>query len=510
LREWNRKQEAESLLLKEVEVDPENAFVRQALIDLYCEQGKWQQARQLAVEGLYRYQRNNLGFLLVAGTVAMRNFRYRKAIRYFRKILSLSPKGVSTDLALMRAAECVHRLGYPTRAAEIYQLIVSWFPRSELKRECRYYASRIRTAKSISSPVMIPFYRPLMQKREFCAPAVLERLLIFHGIRKSQQEIAAAIFSDGVPNYAAREYCLSQGLNAVSTVVEQKLLISLIKHGIPVIVDEYHGCEGHMVAVVGVDEAKGAFVVYDPNYPDLVEIPFPEFDRSRRPNSHWGLVVYPQRMDTGRPELLPSWRRAREMQLLMEMKEEADREASEGRFGRARRLYERVIRADPSFEAAARGLVELEIRSKRMAAAALACAEMIARFAKSYWVWRYLGDAMFSLGRWQEAESAYRRAARMYSEDHHLYAFLGETYAAKYRMLQMSPSEGAEKKRTRERIQSRARQFRLRALRNFHRAVELEPRFVWAHKRLAAFYFDLGQEAKAAYHVGFARELENP
>jgi len=141
-----------------------------------------------------------------------------------------------------------------------------------------------------------------------CGPTSLRMVLNFYGKDLSQEEIGRARRGRGTTVVDMESYPRYLGFKVHSFFDHRKDEMKyLLVQGYPLIVlgvpppewyrsGRYSG-EGHYVVVVGYDDLKKLFIVYDPSPGRKMEIPydiFKDFHRSHPTHGNYVLCIYPK------------------------------------------------------------------------------------------------------------------------------------------------------------------------------------------------------------------------
>ncbi len=105
----------------------------------------------------------------------------------------------------------------------------------------------------------------VLQKWNYCGPAVIELCLRYLGIEMTQDLIAQAVKNEeGTPMLAIVEFLREQGLEARRVEATPERLRAAIDLGVPVILDDDYSNSHHVVVAMGYDDRLGVLMVADP------------------------------------------------------------------------------------------------------------------------------------------------------------------------------------------------------------------------------------------------------
>ena len=151
----------------------------------------------------------------------------------------------------------------------------------------------------------VPIYRqPYMD----CVPTSLRMVLNFYGKNLSQEEVSKVRRGRGTSFEDMESYPRSLGFGLYSFYDWKKDQMKyLLAQGYPLIAlgvcppewaeGQRPGGEGHAVVVVGYDDFKNIFNVYDPNRGRRLKIPydvFKDFHKSHPKRPNYVLCIYPK------------------------------------------------------------------------------------------------------------------------------------------------------------------------------------------------------------------------
>lgn len=105
----------------------------------------------------------------------------------------------------------------------------------------------------------------VVQKWNYCGPAVIELCLRYVGIEMTQDIIAEAVKKgEGTPMLAIVEFLAGQGIEARRVEATPERVRAAIDLGIPVIVEDDYSNSNHVAVVIGYDDRLNMLIVADP------------------------------------------------------------------------------------------------------------------------------------------------------------------------------------------------------------------------------------------------------
>ncbi len=287
--------EAEVQLAKALQIDAtcEEAFARLANV-LYV-QGKLDSALEVlayAIEQSSEY----VPLYRLMGEVHVTRNKHREAAAFFKRGIEISPQGDGVDDLLYLQARALHRAGFSDQAMVCFREIEKSRPRSDWRAEARARAASLSTAKKGGRTRRLENFPRVLQKRSFCAPNTLANVLRYMGRPTQQEDIAARVMRSGSSHWP--ELCdfaaIQKGVISRLALGSLDLIREMIDKGVPVITSEYHGLSGHMLAVIGYDDAAEVVIAQDPNFVEPVELSFSEFVKSWQHDDQLCLLLVPE------------------------------------------------------------------------------------------------------------------------------------------------------------------------------------------------------------------------
>jgi len=105
----------------------------------------------------------------------------------------------------------------------------------------------------------------VVQKWNYCGPAVLEVCLRYLGLPMDQDFIAAAVKEkEGTPMYSIARFLREQGIETRRIEATPTNLQKAVDLGFPVIVEDDYLSSGHVAVAIGYDERLGMVIAADP------------------------------------------------------------------------------------------------------------------------------------------------------------------------------------------------------------------------------------------------------
>ena len=131
------------------------------------------------------------------------------------------------------------------------------------------YARRRLDALDVATPdtrhARLRSFPSVVQRWQYCGPAVIELCLRYAGIEMTQDHIAAAVkHSEGTAPLAILEFLKAQGFEARRVEATPAVVKRAIDLGFPVILQDDHVNTRHVVVAIGYDDRIGTVIVADP------------------------------------------------------------------------------------------------------------------------------------------------------------------------------------------------------------------------------------------------------
>lgn len=158
-------------------------------------------------------------------------------------------------------------------------------------------AGAVHSSPSIPQKSFIEGVPYTPQLPNYCGPASLSSLLAHWGVSVSQKDIGQGICDGSELGTSAGDlllFCRDKGLSAYSfngTIDELKEDIS---KGYPVLVLQYFSKSvklGHYRVAVGYDDSERVIILRDSNKPDLIRLPYSEFEYLWSKEGSWAMIV---------------------------------------------------------------------------------------------------------------------------------------------------------------------------------------------------------------------------
>lgn len=131
-----------------------------------------------------------------------------------------------------------------------------------------YFARRLEAldaATATSKVVRLEAFPSVVQKWNYCGPAVLELVLRHVGLEMTQDFIAAAVKKgDGTPMHELVQFLNEQGIEARRIEATVDATKAALDMGFPVVLEDDYSATRHVVVAVGYDERLGTLTIADP------------------------------------------------------------------------------------------------------------------------------------------------------------------------------------------------------------------------------------------------------
>ncbi len=129
----------------------------------------------------------------------------------------------------------------------------------------RHRLDAIDAAGAATKHRRLDAFPTVLQKWNYCGPAVIELCLRYLGIEMTQDLIAEAVKKDeGTPMLAIVEFLREQGLEARRVEATPDRLRAAIDLGVPVILEDDYSNTRHVTVAMGYDDRLGVLLVADP------------------------------------------------------------------------------------------------------------------------------------------------------------------------------------------------------------------------------------------------------
>jgi tetratricopeptide (TPR) repeat protein len=287
--------EAEVQLAKALQIDAtcEEAFARLANV-LYV-QGKLDSALEVlayAIEQSGEY----VPLYKLMGEVHVTRNKHREAAAFFKRGIEISPEGDGIDDLMYLQARALHRAGFSDQAMVCFRDLEQARPRSDWRHESRARAISLSAAKKGGRTRRLENFPRVLQKRSLCAPNTLANVLRYLGRPTQQEDVAARVLRAGSSHWPELSdfAAIQKGVVSRLALGSIELIREMIDKGVPVITSEYHGLSGHMLAIIGYDDAAEVVIAQDPNFIEPVEISFGEFEKGWRHEDRLCLLLVPE------------------------------------------------------------------------------------------------------------------------------------------------------------------------------------------------------------------------
>src|SRR5579859_2472235 len=152
--------------------------------------------------------------------------------------------------------------------------------------------------------IRLPFRRAL-QKHEECLPMSVASALAAMGTPLDAAEMASELTFGGTAEWRAAEWLQKRGFEVRFFAATPDVATRLIQNGIAFVLTLEEDSNAHAVAVVGLDEAAGTLLVYDPSAPRTMEYLLESIGKDEAPLGPRSMAVVPREKAALLDELLP-------------------------------------------------------------------------------------------------------------------------------------------------------------------------------------------------------------
>lgn len=469
--------EAEVQLAKALQIDAscEDAFVR--LANVLMIQGKLDAAMEVISYGIEQSP-EALEFYRQAAEIQMARGHFKDAAAALEQAVALSPVSANADAWYFMAGQARYRAGESGNAQVLFRAVADKFPRSALAPEARERAGALADGKGEPRLKKLEGFPRTLQKHAFCAPNTLANVLQYIGAPTTQDDVAARVFRGGSSRWPDIVAFLAEqrGVAWEAVFASLPVLRACVDRGVPVVVTEHHGMSGHMLAIVGYDDAAGLLLAQDPRFLEPVEIPYRSFERAWEHDDRLSAAIVPEKHAGQLPD--QSSKGAKLVADYIDMLSFY----YGGRSEEALRLALDLRERDPALQGAARVQAQIALEGRDFEKLAALCQEALKTWPKAFWAWRHLGDALWVQGDPGGAMRAYREARRIDKRDKNLLYALGELHLA----------QGE----------------RIRGCLYLERALAEDPQFLPARRRLAEELLALDGDDLAKRHARMMVEFD--
>lgn len=417
--------EAEVQLAKALQIDAtcEDAFERLAGV-LYV-QGKLDSAMEVLAYAIEQ-SAEHLPLHQLMGEVHVTRNKHREAAAFFKHAAEISPNGDNVDELLYLQGRALHRAGFSEQALACFRQLLERRPRSSLVPEVQARVNALGAPKKGARTRRLENFPRVLQKRSYCAPNTLANVLRYIGQPATQEDVAARILRQGSTRWPDLMDFVSEQKGIAYRLVKGSLdlIREMVDKGVPVVTTEYQGLSGHMLAVIGYDDAGELIIAQDPNYIEPVEISYAAFRKSWLHDDALCLLMVPQ----GKSALLPpapepALDSARGMLELL-------RVFNGGNLRLAAEQAQRLHELDKTLLTPLRVLAEIAIDAKAETELRGYCEAALKVSSDCFWARRHLAAATLLSGKLEAALRQFRQALALHRDDHLLVITVAELLIA--------------------------------------------------------------------------------
>ncbi|KAA0217590.1 hypothetical protein EDM80_03325 [bacterium] len=417
--------EAEVQLAKALQIDAtcEDAFERLAGA-LYV-QGKLDSAMEVLAYAIEQ-SAEHLPLHQLMGEVHVSRNKHREASAFFKHAVEISPDGDNVDELLYLQGRALHRAGFSEQALACFRQMLERRPRSSLVPEVQARVNALGAARKGARTRRLENFPRVLQKRSYCAPNTLANVLRYIGQPATQEDVAARILRSGSTRWPDLMDFVSEQKGIAWRLVKGSidLIREMIDKGVPVVTTEYHGLSGHMLAVIGYDDAGELIIAQDPNYIEPVEISYTAFRKSWLHDDALCLLIVPQgKSSLLPPPLEPAKDAARGILDLL-------RTHNAGNLSQATELAQRLHELDKTLLTPLRVLAEISLEAKAEAELRGYCEAALKVSPDCFWARRHLAAATLLANKLEAALQQFRQALALYRDDHLLMITVAELFIA--------------------------------------------------------------------------------
>ncbi|GAB6096688.1 hypothetical protein JCM14469_29410 [Desulfatiferula olefinivorans] len=137
-------------------------------------------------------------------------------------------------------------------------------------------------------------FRAVFQKHLTCLPSSAASVLGTFDIAIDDDDLARELTYNGTAMWRIEDWFRAGDFETRACVLTPGLMVSMLKAGLPFIAITEYVSSSHAVAVVGLDERTGTFLIHDPSSERLVHVLINRFDEGEKPIGPMGLAIVPR------------------------------------------------------------------------------------------------------------------------------------------------------------------------------------------------------------------------
>jgi len=184
------------------------------------------------------------------------------------RLLELAPNSEETPNRLVQRALVAASLDRLSDARRDLERALATVPRAERPDAARYVRQRLDALDAASNGARhyrLSAFPSIVQKWNYCGPAVVELCLRYAGVEMTQDLIAQAVKRpEGTPMYKIVEFLREQGFEVRRIEASVSGIKAAIDAGVPLIVESAYSNSSHVSVAVGYDDRLGVLIMADP------------------------------------------------------------------------------------------------------------------------------------------------------------------------------------------------------------------------------------------------------
>lgn len=169
---------------------------------------------------------------------------------------------------MIQRAELLHALNRRPEALVLLDEYLATSPSPRRHQQASLLRSRLLSAPEDATLRVLPPFRIIRQRGNYCGPATMSALLAQWGIEQPQEAVATHVYTGiaGTPPQVLYHYALQQGLESAEFRGTDDLWRRAIDAGYPILWLQMLGSRGaHYRIIVGYDDVLQQWIIQDPN-----------------------------------------------------------------------------------------------------------------------------------------------------------------------------------------------------------------------------------------------------
>ncbi|MCD4656577.1 MAG: tetratricopeptide repeat protein [Planctomycetes bacterium] len=404
-------------------VDPTSTQAYFHLAKLFYLHRQFSKAEEILAYGLNNAP-EEIDLYMLLGDIRKTQARYEDAIHLYQLAMEINPTSYFGAYITYQLAECYYLKNDLPLSKNYYNDVIKNFSSSNLCSEAKYFLNNLETRNKRGSERIrienFPLGIPLV---DLIGHKIVVNFLVQYGIDITETQLddinTIERYDDWLLLLDFFEYLK---LKILVFRGDKDTIKKLVRAQVPVLASECMGLKHRFIAIIGFDTFKDSVIIVDPDYPDSIDLSWKAFEKSWSITSNALIIALPNGWNDLITELGIS------ESILHNNWIDALKAKDAGNIEEARKIASDARITDSKAETAIKLETEIEITGNNFDEAIKLCDEQLEMNPQTFWAYKYKGDSLYNLEKFNDALKQYCKARVIYNNCPMIFGMSGLCY----------------------------------------------------------------------------------